>query len=268
MTRSPGGLRSAAVEQSRDRDPAASGLVVTGMQCWYASQQVIWEADLTVPAGDGVAIVGRNGVGKTTLLRGVMNAFGARSTGSVVLDGKEIADWRPDQIARSGVGFVPDDRRMLPLSVLENLKLGARNKAAWTENLERVVSYFPLIKDRLKQRADTMSGGEQQAVAIARALMSDPRYLLLDEPAEGLAPALVDQLIEALVAIRNETGIGILLVDRNAALISNLSSVVIGLSKGRVRHRTTSAEFASSEAVRVKFLAPSHEESDSEEVGQ
>jgi branched-chain amino acid transport system ATP-binding protein len=231
-------------------------LDVDGLTCSYGSQQVVWDVSLRLALGDGVAIVGRNGVGKTTVLRGIANAFGVRRTGRIRLDGADVTTWRPDRIARAGLGYVPDDRRILPLSVQDNLRLGARAAKGWKATAEQVLEYFPLLKDRLNQRGDTMSGGEQQAVAIARALMAAPRYLLLDEPAEGLAPALIAQLIEALTALRQDTSIGILLVDRNIDLISKLCKAVFGMSKGRILHQATAAEFAADESLRVRFLAP------------
>lgn len=231
-------------------------LEVEGLNCSYGSQQVVWDVSIKVALGDGVAIVGRNGVGKTTVLRGIANAFGVRSTGPVRLDGTDVSSWRPDRIARAGLGFVPDDRRILPLSVRDNLRLGARAQAGWKTTADQVLEYFPLLKGRLDQRGDTMSGGEQQAVAIARALMAQPRYLLLDEPAEGLAPTLVSQLIEALTALREQTAVGILLVDRNIDLITKLCSTVMGMSKGRILHQATADEFAANEDLRIQFLAP------------
>jgi branched-chain amino acid transport system ATP-binding protein len=231
-------------------------LEIDGLHCSYGAQQVVWDVSIRVALGEGVAIVGRNGVGKTTVLRGIANAFGVRRTGQIRLDGTDVTGWRPDRIARAGLGFVPDDRRILPLSVRDNLRLGARARSGWKTTAERMLEYFPLLRDRLDQRGDTMSGGEQQAVAIARALMAEPRYLLLDEPAEGLAPELVNQLIDAITQIRRETPIGILLVDRNIDLISKLCGTVIGMSKGRILHQATASEFAADENLRVEFLAP------------
>jgi branched-chain amino acid transport system ATP-binding protein len=231
-------------------------LEVHGLDCAYGAQQVVWDVSLRLALGEGVAIVGRNGVGKTTVLRGIANAFGVRSNGRVRLDGTDVSSWRADRIARAGLGFVPDDRRILPLSVRDNLRLGARAASGWKTTAEQMLEYFPLLKDRMDQRGDTMSGGEQQAVAIARALMAAPRYLLLDEPAEGLAPALITQLIDALTALRRDTSIGILLVDRNIDLISKLCGTVFGMSKGRILHQASASDFAADEDLRVRFLAP------------
>jgi branched-chain amino acid transport system ATP-binding protein len=231
-------------------------LEIDGLDCSYGSQQVVWDVSIRVALGEGIAIVGRNGVGKTTVLRGIANAFGVRSSGRVCLDGVAVSGWRPDRIARAGLGFVPDDRRILPLSVRDNLRLGARAEAGWKATAERLIEYFPLLKDRLDQRGDTMSGGEQQAVAIARALMAEPAYLLLDEPAEGLAPALVRQLIDALTALREETAVSILLVDRNIDLISQFCGSVVSMSKGRIMHQATAGDFAADEDLRIQFLAP------------
>lgn len=245
---------------------SAGRLEVAGLNCSYGSQQVVWDVSLEVPLGGGVAVVGRNGVGKTTLLRGIARAFGVRSTGSVTLDGTEVGSWRADKLARAGLGFVPDDRRILPLSVSDNLRLGARAASDWKARADRIVEYFPLLRERLGQRGDTMSGGEQQAVAIARALMAEPRYLLLDEPAEGLAPELVNQLIDALLAFRERTEVGILLVDRNIDLISKLCTDVIAISKGRVAHRASAEQFATDEQLRVTLLAPIGADEVSDEV--
>lgn len=236
--------------------PLTSCVSVTGLGCSYGSQQVVWEASLCLPRAGGVAVVGRNGVGKTTLLRGIARAFGVRSSGQILIDGIDVSNWRPDRISRVGLSFVPDDRRILPLSVRDNLRLGARARAGWREGVEEVVEIFPLLKDRLDQRGDTLSGGEQQALAIARALMARPKYLMLDEPAEGFAPALVEQLVRALLDVRDRAQVGVLLVDRNVELISRLCTDVLGMSKGRILHRSTAADFAADEQLRVKFLAP------------
>lgn len=247
--------------------PPQQCLTVEGLTCSYGSQQVVWDVSIAVELGDGVAIVGRNGVGKTTVLRGIANAFGVRAGGRVCLDGADVSNWRPDRIARAGLSFVPDDRRILPLSVRDNLRLGARAKADWKSTAERVLEYFPLLKGRLDQRGDTMSGGEQQAVAIARALMAQPRYILLDEPAEGLAPALVNDLIGAVTALRQQTAVGILLVDRNVDVITKLCSRVVGMSKGRILYQATAGEFAADESLRARFLAPVGGDSVSAEPG-
>ena len=241
--------------------PPEQCLEVDALDCSYGAQQVVWDVSLRLVLGDGVAIVGRNGVGKTTVLRGIANAFGVRRTGRIRLDGTDISTWRADRIARAGLSFVPDDRRILPLSVRDNLRLGARAASGWKVTAEQVLQYFPLLKDRLDQRGDTMSGGEQQAVSIARALMATPRYLLLDEPAEGLAPRLITQLIDALAALRQDTAIGILLVDRNIDLISKLCTTVYGMSKGRMLHQAAASDFAADENLRVRFLAPVSDDS-------
>ncbi len=231
-------------------------LAVDDLSCFYGSQQIVWNVSFQVQVGAGVALVGRNGVGKTTVLRGISNTFGVRTAGSVSLNGAEIGGNRPDKIARAGLSLVPDDRRILPLSVMDNLRLGARPGTDWRDQVDRMVGYFPLLKDRLSQRGDTMSGGEQQTVAVARALMARPKYLLLDEPAEGLAPKLVSQVIDAVLAFREESDLGIVLVDRNIDMIAQLCGEVYGMSKGELMHHASAADFAKDEQLRVKFLAP------------
>lgn len=242
------------------------GLEATTVSCWYGQQQVVWDVSLTIPAGSGVALVGRNGVGKTTFLRGLMHAFGVRTSGRVSFGGTDISSWGAAKIARAGIGFVPHDRRILPLTVLENMQLGARGARGWTTTADLMLDYFPLLKSRLKQRGDTLSGGEQQALAIARALMAHPRFLILDEPAEGLAPQLVARLIEALTTLRQEMSFGLLVVDRNTELITSLCNEVHGMSKGMLVHHATATEFGASEEVRVRMLAPSTQASPGPEV--
>jgi branched-chain amino acid transport system ATP-binding protein len=246
-TSAPGTVSRAAVD---------GALETRHLSCFYESTQVIWSVSLRVPSGRGVALVGRNGVGKTTFLRGIAHAFGVRTTGDVRLDGLQVAGWSPEKITRAGVSLVPHDRRILPLSVLDNFQLGARGAPGWRSRVDELLGYFPTLKDRLKQRGDTLSGGEQQAVAIIRALMGRPRYLLLDEPSEGLAPKLVDSLTVALSSLRKDTSVGLLLVDRNVALIEEICDEVHGMSKGRLLRSATAKEFAASEELQVEFLAP------------
>jgi len=248
------------VASSADTTAASESLSVKKLSCWYGAQQVVWDVDLNIPLRAGVALVGRNGVGKTTLLRGISGAFGVKTAGQVLVGETDLAGWAPEKIAGQGVALVPHDRRIFPLTVQENLKLGARGASDWAARAETMLGYFPLLKPKLRQRGDTLSGGEQQALAIARAMMGSPRYLLLDEPAEGLAPSLVDQLIEALLALRQGSEIGILLVDRNPDLISELCSQVHGMSKGRINRRATASEFSASEDLRAQFLAPTQDD--------
>lgn len=251
-------------DSTRHARPPASGqgsdLDVARLNCWYGRQQIVRDVSIRVDAGSGCALVGRNGVGKTTTMRGIAKAFGVRAEGTVMLGSTDLSRAKPEQVVQSGMALVPDDRRVLPLSVEENLKLGARGHPAWKSRMEYLLGYFPLLAPRLRQRADTMSGGEQQALAIARALMGDPQFLLLDEPAEGLAPRVVDSLIQALSATRRDRGLGLIVVDRNVEVIAALTETVGMMSKGQITRWASSRDFAASEDLRAQFLAPAEEQ--------
>ncbi len=226
-------------------------LEVRGLRSGYAGSTVLHGVDLDLVEGQVLALLGRNGVGKSTLVNTVMGLVRA-TAGSVVIDGHEVAGHRPDAVARLGVGLVPQGRRVFaPLTVAEHLAIATRSaRADWDR--ARVIDLLPRLGERLDHRGDQLSGGEQQMLAIARALLTNPRLLLLDEPSDGLAPAVVHQLGE-VVAELCSTGMSVLLVEQNLRLAFSVADRVVVLEKGSVRLDTTLAEFRSDHA-RAKAL--------------
>jgi branched-chain amino acid transport system ATP-binding protein len=223
----------------------------------YDQSQVVTGIDLAVDQGGITTLLGANGAGKTTILRAICN-MRVRVAGEILFAGKRI-DGRPtEDIVRLGIGHVPDGRgTFVQLSVLENLTLGAytrRDRAAVTRDMERVFAYFPRLKERIGQQAGTLSGGEQQMLAIARALMLAPKLLLLDEPSFGLAPLVVQEIFHILRRINEEEGVSILLVEQNANLALSLASRAYLLETGRIVMTGPAAQISSDESVRRAYL--------------
>lgn len=222
----------------------------------YRSVPVLDGLSLSLAAGEVVALVGPNGAGKSTTLRTVSGLIKPRS-GRILLDERALTGLAPASVVRAGVAHVPEGRRIFPgLTVAENLRMGAfveRSGARIDERLERVFALFPRLAERQRQVGTTLSGGEQQMLAIGRALMSGPRILLLDEPSMGLAPVLVQRLFDSLRQLRAE-GLGILLVEQNASLALSLADRAYVLSQGRLEATGSAVELADSEAVRQAYL--------------
>ncbi len=218
-------------------------LEVRGLSAHYGVIHALQGVDLDVGGEQVVALFGRNGVGKTTLVSAVMGMLRPTS-GSVRFDGRELAGAPPHVIARAGIGLVPQGRRVFAaLTVEENLGIAARAAAgdrAWTP--ERVYDLLPRLADRRRNRGHQLSGGEQQMLAIGRALLGNPRLLLLDEPSDGLAPRIVDDIVEVLAELRAE-GIPALLVEQNLGMALRLADVVAIMTKGQIVYRATAAEF-------------------------
>ena len=227
-----------------------SALSVRGLHAYYGASHVLQGVDLDVGEGEAVALLGRNGAGKTTTISAIVGFVRARG-GSIRLGEREIAGAAPHVVARAGVALVPQGRRIFgDLTVAENLTLTARG-GRWT--VERVLELFPALRRRLVNRGDQLSGGEQQMLAIGRALMRDPDVLLLDEPSEGLAPKLVDQVRDALVRLR-DGGLALLLVEQNIALATSVASRVYVMNKGQIVFAGTPAELASQRDVEARYL--------------
>ena len=202
-----------------------------------------------------VTLLGANGAGKTTTLRAISGMV--RTQGRITFDGREITNWKPEEVARLGVAHVPSGRGTLAqLTVLENMKMGAylRRDRAVKQDLDRVMAYFPWIADRSRQIAVTLSGGEQQMLAIARALMMKPRALLLDEPSLGLAPLVVRQIFDIIGTINREEKLTILIVEQNANMALRVSEHGYVLEVGRIVMDGPSAELARDESVRKSYL--------------
>ena len=210
-------------------------LRIQGLHTHYGDSHILQGVDFSIEKGTSVGLLGRNGMGKTTLIRSMMG-YVKPSSGSIAFDGKDITGWPPEKVARLGVGYVPEGRGIFPnLSVRENLVMSARpgidGRRDWT--FDRVMETFPRLKERLSFGGQQLSGGEQQMLAIGRALMTHPRLLILDEATEGLAPLIVEE-IWRVVAVIARTGIATLIVDRDYRRVLAHSSDATVLQKGRV----------------------------------
>jgi branched-chain amino acid transport system ATP-binding protein len=213
----------------------SEALALSAVDALYGESHVLHQVSFMLSAGKVLALLGRNGAGKTTCMSSIIGFLPPRS-GDIRLFGASILRLPPETIARQGVGFVPQGRRIFPsLTVRENLIVSARSRtgapAPWT--LERVVHLFPRLKERLEQVAGSLSGGEQQMLAIGRALMGNPRILLMDEPSEGLAPLIVQEVGRTIARLKEE-GQSILLVEQNVKLALDLADDVVILNTGRV----------------------------------
>jgi len=225
-------------------------LAVDGIHTYYGESHVLHGVSLRVAAGEAVALLGRNGAGKTTLIRSVMG-FTPPREGRVLFEGEAIERWPAHRIARRGLALVPQGRRIFaPLTVKENLLLGARAEG-WT--LERVLHLFPRLRERSAQAGGTLSGGEQQMLAIGRALLTNGRMLLLDEPSEGLAPLIVRE-IGRIVARLKEERMSILLVEQNYHLALRIADRVYVMSKGQILYEGTPAALRVNEEVKRRYL--------------
>ena len=231
-------------------------LELEGVTARYGPVAALHGVSLRVGEGEAVAVLGANGAGKTTTLRAVSGTV--RRGGSIVFDGKSIARRSPESIARGGIAHVPEGRGTLTeLTVHENLRLGAyvrRDRKAIAEDEERVLGYFPRLGERGSQRAGTLSGGEQQMLALARALMLRPRLLLLDEPSLGLAPLVVAEIFRIVGELNEREGLAVLVVEQNAALALEASSRAYVLEVGKVALEGESAALRRDEAVRKSYL--------------
>jgi branched-chain amino acid transport system ATP-binding protein len=230
-------------------------LELEGVEARYGPVRALHGISLTVDEGELVAILGANGAGKTTTLRAISGMV--RRSGSIRLDGRELGRRPPESIARAGIAHVPEGRgTFVELSVRENLLLGAytQRRAASREAYERVVRHFPWIDRRRQQQAGTLSGGEQQMLALARALMQRPRLLLLDEPSLGLAPIIVRELYETVRRLNEEEGLAVLVVEQNAALALDVAARAYVLEAGQVALAGPSARLRRNEAVRRSYL--------------
>ncbi|MBE3563122.1 ABC transporter ATP-binding protein [Hydrogenibacillus sp. N12] len=211
-------------------------LEIAGLSAGYGDVTVLWDVDLEVKSGEIVALVGANGAGKTTLLNAVSGLV-RRFRGTIRFSGQDLGRLSPDAIARLGIAHVPEGRRLFPgMTVRENLDVGAMTREArahLAESLERVYALFPILKERSAQEAGTLSGGQQQMLAIARALMSRPKLLMIDEASLGLAPKVVDDIYAALEAIRKE-GLTMLIVEQNVALALDVCHRAYVLENGRI----------------------------------
>jgi branched-chain amino acid transport system ATP-binding protein len=222
---------------------------------YYGAIHALKGVSLTVQRGELVTLIGANGAGKTTTLK-TLSGLLQPKRGAVLLEGQTLQKTEPHEIVRRGVAHVPEGRKVFPrFTVLENLNIGgyARHKSALAPELEFVFQMFPRLKERQKQYAGTLSGGEQQMLAIGRALMAKPKLLLLDEPSMGLAPKIVEQILETIRTI-NQAGVTVLLVEQNAAMALAISHRGYVLETGHVTLQGTASELAGNDLVRQAYL--------------
>lgn len=228
-------------------------LEVADIHTYYGESQVLYGVSLEVGMGRTVAILGRNGMGKSTIIRSIIG-FTPPRQGVVRFQGKKINGLEPYQIARKGIGWVPQGRGIFPsLSVKENLCIAARNNKkgeAWT--LERVYSLFPILKERAKLHANLLSGGEQQMLSIARALMTNPDLLLMDEPSEGLAPLIVKEISRVISQLKG--GHAVLLAEQNLKMALEVADYVYIISKGTIVYQSIPQELQTNEEAKSKYL--------------
>ena len=235
-------------------------LSVKGVETFYGAIQALHGVDLEVARGEIVTLIGANGAGKSTLLMTICGNPRARS-GTIVLDGEDITALPTHQIVRRGVAQVPEGRRIFArMSVFENLQMGAilADPANFKSDIDRVFAMFPRLAERRDQRGGTLSGGEQQMLAIGRALMSRPRLLLLDEPSLGLAPLIVRQIFDSIGRIAREEGVTIFLVEQNAFHALRLADRGYVLANGRVRLSGSGKELLANQEVRAAYLEGGH----------
>jgi branched-chain amino acid transport system ATP-binding protein len=238
--------------------PSAEPLVkVDNLHTFYGKSHILNGVSLTVGRGEVVGLLGRNGVGKSTTLKSIMGLVAPRQ-GQIVFDGQTVTNMPPHKLARIGMAYVPEDRRIFRLlTVIENLRTGLDRRgvtdARKQELLDKVFTYFPVLGERRNQAGGTLSGGEQQMLAIARAMMLEPKIILLDEPTEGLMPRMVSQ-IRQIVDVLHREGVAILLVEQNVPLTLESSDRVYIMEKGAVRHHAAASELHVDDPVIHQYL--------------
>lgn len=229
-------------------------LELVDIHTYYGESYVLHGISIGVKEGTAVALLGRNGMGKTTTIRSIIGFTPPRS-GAVRFKGKDITHLKPYQIAQTGIGLIPQGRNIFPsLSVKENLTMAARTRdrtAGWS--LDRVYSQFPILRERSSLKGNLLSGGEQQMLAIGRALMTNPDLLLMDEPSEGLAPLIVRD-IGSIISQLKEEGFSILLVEQNLPMALAVAEYAFIISKGEIVYESSSRELEGNEEIKAKYL--------------
>ena len=232
-------------------------LQVSNLETYYGPIMAIRGVSFEVPRGAVVTILGANGAGKTTVLKTISGVMDPQK-GTVAFDGREIQGMDPDRVARLGLAHVPEGREIFPLlTVAENLTMGAyarADAAGVARDLDMVYDYFPILKSRAQQRAGQLSGGEQQMLAISRALMARPKMMLLDEPSLGLAPKLVTEIFDIIVRINREQGVTVLLVEQNANMALHVAAYGYVLEVGRIVMEDTCARLLDKDDIKEFYL--------------
>jgi len=230
-------------------------LEVDALDAWYGRAQILFGVSLAVDAGEAVVLLGRNGAGKSTTLKAIM-ALVVERRGSILFDGEPIQGLPAHRIARMGLGYVPEDRRIFAgLTVEENLAVGrlpARKRHVWTA--DELFTLFPNLREMQDRPGGRMSGGEQQMLTIARALMGNPRFLLMDEPSEGLAPVIIEGIVGAVRTLKAR-GVGLLISEQNLAFARAVADRAYVIEKGQIRFAGSLAELDADPAMRAQYLA-------------
>jgi branched-chain amino acid transport system ATP-binding protein len=236
-------------------------LSAKGLEAWYGAAQILFDVDLEVRRGEVVALMGRNGAGKSTTLKAVMGML-AKRKGVLHFMGRDISTAQPFEVSRMGLGFVPEDRRIFTdLSVMENLAVGRQPARNWPEGQaapawtpERLFKLFPNLGEMRERPGGRMSGGEQQMLTVARTLMGNPYLVLLDEPSEGVAPVIVEQMAHMILELKAQ-GVSILLSEQNMHFAELVSDRAYVLEKGQIRYQASMAELAENDEVRRNYLS-------------
>ncbi|WP_332900278.1 MULTISPECIES: ABC transporter ATP-binding protein [unclassified Haladaptatus] len=228
-------------------------LDVDNIDSYYGKSHVLHDVSFEAGRDEVVALLGRNGVGKTTTMKSIMGLVPPKS-GTISFDGEDITGDKPYNIANRGISYVPQDRGMFPeLTVAENLRMGLGTGNLADGRLESIYERFPRVEERLNQRAGTLSGGEQQMVAMARGLMRDPKLLLLDEPTEGLMPALIPEIADITLDIA-DAGYTIVIVEQNVDLVLDISDRIYLMDNGRIHEQATPDELREDESLLEHYL--------------
>ncbi|MEI8326382.1 MAG: ABC transporter ATP-binding protein [Betaproteobacteria bacterium] len=236
-------------------------LTAQGLCAWYGAAQILYDVELQVGRGEVVALMGRNGAGKSTTLKALIGML-AKRRGTVTFMGRDISRSEPHQAARLGLGYVPEDRRIFTdLSVMENLVVGQQAARQWADGsaaplwtFERLFQLFANLGEMPNRMGGAMSGGEQQMLTVARTLMGNPYLVLLDEPSEGVAPVIVEQMVHMILALK-EQGVSILLSEQNMHFAELVSDRAYVLEKGQIRYQATMKELSSNDEVRRAYLS-------------
>jgi branched-chain amino acid transport system ATP-binding protein len=236
-------------------------LQTRGLNAWYGAAQILFDVNLEVRRGEVVALMGRNGAGKSTTLKAIMGMMPRRS-GHIEYLGRDISDAQPHQVARQGLGFVPEDRRIFTdLTVNENLSVGRQGPRQFPDGSaapfwdhDKLFQLFPNLGEMQHRPGGRMSGGEQQMLTVARTLMGNPLLVLLDEPSEGVAPVIVEQMADMIMALKRE-GVSILLSEQNIHFAQWVSDRAYVLEKGQIRHQAAMADLVRDEDIQRQYLS-------------